>query len=144
MTPSLTGHCDVPVPDDNGLAVCVRSHEVPNTLRGFEVQHDNRMITVFSASNYCGSTGNFGAVLRYGPSLLTAPPFMPPSTPLALCFIPHAAESFKLGHEACRHLGGISMQKDLFTDIRISIPMCIPIPDIPVDHSHSRFHLHKH
>jgi len=49
----------------NGLSLVIRSHEVPENLRGFEDRHDGRLITVFSASNYCGSTGNYGAVVVF-------------------------------------------------------------------------------
>ena len=38
----------------NALSLCIRSHEVPGSLRGFEDRHDGRLITVFTASNYCG------------------------------------------------------------------------------------------
>lgn len=48
---------------NNSLSLCIRSHEVPNSLRGFEDKHDGRLITVFTASNYCGQTGNYGAGL---------------------------------------------------------------------------------
>ena len=49
----------------NALSLCIRSHEVPASLRGFEDRHDGRLITVFTASNYCGQTGNFGAVVIF-------------------------------------------------------------------------------
>jgi len=50
---------------NNALSLCIRSHEVPNSLRGFEDRHDGRLITVFTASNYCGQTGNYGAVVIF-------------------------------------------------------------------------------
>ncbi|CAE8666509.1 unnamed protein product, partial [Polarella glacialis] len=31
--------------------------------RGFAKEHDGRCVTVFSASNYCGNGGNYGAVI---------------------------------------------------------------------------------
>ena len=42
--------------DDNNLDLLVRSHEVKD--EGYEVTHDGRVITVFSAPNYCDSMGN--------------------------------------------------------------------------------------
>ncbi len=48
--------------DKNNLDMMVRSHEV--RMQGFDVMHDNRVITIFSAPNYCGQTGNLGAVLK--------------------------------------------------------------------------------
>jgi len=50
---------------DNSLSLCIRSHEVPISLRGFEERHDGRLLTVFSASNYCGQAGNYGAVVVF-------------------------------------------------------------------------------
>ena len=37
--------------DDNGLKLLVRSHEVKPD--GYELMHEGRCITVFSAPNYC-------------------------------------------------------------------------------------------
>ncbi|CAE7829800.1 ppt1 [Symbiodinium sp. CCMP2592] len=47
----------------NRLRFLVRSHQVPEDGRGFQKQHNDRCVTVFSASNYCGDGGNFGAVI---------------------------------------------------------------------------------
>jgi hypothetical protein len=45
----------------------VRSHEcIPE---GFEVLHHGRLITVFSASRYCGTQTNKGAFITFGPDL---------------------------------------------------------------------------
>lgn len=40
----------------------VRGHQVMD--EGYSLYCNNRLITVFSASNYCGDTGNAGAVLK--------------------------------------------------------------------------------
>ena len=48
----------------NRLRMIVRSHEVPRSMSGVAVQHDGRLITVFSASNYCGRIGNTGGARR--------------------------------------------------------------------------------
>lgn len=45
---------------DNGLTCVIRSHEMK--YEGFEWKHNQRCLTVFSAANYCGICGNFGAV----------------------------------------------------------------------------------
>lgn len=37
--------------DKNGLELLVRSHEVKE--EGYEIEHDGRLITVFSVPNYC-------------------------------------------------------------------------------------------
>eukprot|EP00933_Yihiella_yeosuensis_P075186 TRINITY_DN8441_c1_g1_i1.p1 TRINITY_DN8441_c1_g1~~TRINITY_DN8441_c1_g1_i1.p1 ORF type:complete len:924 (+),score=199.43 TRINITY_DN8441_c1_g1_i1:169-2940(+) len=47
----------------NRLRFMVRSHQVPEDGRGFAKQHEGRCVTVFSASNYCGNGGNYGAVI---------------------------------------------------------------------------------
>eukprot|EP00971_Amphidinium_carterae_P220251 4372583-Amphidinium_carterae.1 len=47
----------------NRLRFLVRSHQLPDDGRGFLKQHEGRCVTIFSASNYCGSGGNHGAVL---------------------------------------------------------------------------------
>ncbi|KAL0127518.1 hypothetical protein PUN28_003062 [Cardiocondyla obscurior] len=45
----------------NSLDYIVRSHEVKN--EGYEVGHDGKCITVFSAPNYCDTMGNRGAFI---------------------------------------------------------------------------------
>eukprot|EP00668_Euglena_longa_P001310 GGOE01001550.1.p1 GENE.GGOE01001550.1~~GGOE01001550.1.p1 ORF type:complete len:870 (+),score=263.78 GGOE01001550.1:356-2611(+) len=49
----------------NKLKMLIRSHEVPTSNKGFDVTHNNRLVTVFSASNYCGHRGNSGAVMVF-------------------------------------------------------------------------------
>uniref|UniRef100_A0A1J3HMB1 Serine/threonine-protein phosphatase 5 n=1 Tax=Noccaea caerulescens TaxID=107243 RepID=A0A1J3HMB1_NOCCA len=49
--------------DDNNLELLVRSHEVKD--EGYEVDHDGKLITVFSAPNYCDQMGNKGAFIRF-------------------------------------------------------------------------------
>ncbi|GIL91320.1 hypothetical protein Vretimale_17737 [Volvox reticuliferus] len=49
--------------DANGLDLIVRSHEVKE--EGYEVEHNGRLITVFSAPNYCDQMGNKGAFVRF-------------------------------------------------------------------------------
>lgn len=51
----------------NNLDVIVRSHEVKQD--GYEVAHDGRCVTIFSAPNYCDSVGNKGAYIKVGPEL---------------------------------------------------------------------------
>ena len=41
----------------------VRSHEVKD--EGYEVEADGRLITIFSAPNYCDQMGNKGAFIRF-------------------------------------------------------------------------------
>jgi serine/threonine-protein phosphatase 5 len=48
--------------ETNNLKAIIRSHEV--RMGGYSVEHDGKCITVFSAPNYCDSTGNLGAVIN--------------------------------------------------------------------------------
>ncbi|XP_022944343.1 serine/threonine-protein phosphatase 5-like [Cucurbita moschata] len=48
---------------DNNLDLLVRSHEVKD--EGYEIEHDGKLITVFSAPNYCDQMGNKGAFIRF-------------------------------------------------------------------------------
>lgn len=54
----------------NDLDYIIRSHEVKQ--EGYEVAHDGKCITVFSAPNYCDAMGNLGAIIT-----LTAPKLEP-------------------------------------------------------------------
>jgi serine/threonine-protein phosphatase 5 len=49
--------------DNNGLELLVRSHEVK--MDGYEVECDGRLVTIFSAANYCDSVGNKGAFIKF-------------------------------------------------------------------------------
>ena len=47
--------------ENNSLEYIIRSHEVKDN--GYEVTHDGKCITVFSAPNYCDTMGNKGAFI---------------------------------------------------------------------------------
>lgn len=49
--------------DDNGLNILVRSHEMKQN--GYEEEANGRVITIFSAPNYCDQMGNKGAFIRF-------------------------------------------------------------------------------
>jgi serine/threonine-protein phosphatase 5 len=53
--------------ENNGLEAVIRSHEV--RMEGYEVEHDGKCITVFSAPKYCDTTENKGAYINIGPDL---------------------------------------------------------------------------
>jgi len=46
---------------DNNLELVIRSHEVKD--KGYQIEHDGKLITVFSAANYCDQVGNQGAIV---------------------------------------------------------------------------------
>ncbi|XP_059663313.1 serine/threonine-protein phosphatase 5-like isoform X1 [Cornus florida] len=61
---------------ENNLDLVVRSHEVKD--EGYEIEHDGKLITVFSAPNYCDQMGNKGAFIRFEgpimkPNIVTFP-----------------------------------------------------------------------
>lgn len=47
----------------NDLDIIIRSHQVRD--EGFSVEHGGRLITVFSAPNYCDTMGNKGAIVQF-------------------------------------------------------------------------------
>jgi len=49
--------------DNNGLDLVIRSHEMKD--EGYEVAADGRLITIFSAPNYCDQMGNKGAFILF-------------------------------------------------------------------------------
>jgi serine/threonine-protein phosphatase 5 len=59
--------------DRNGLDLIVRSHEVKE--EGYEVAHDGRLVTVFSAPNYCDQMGNKGAFAVFKGSDMAHPEY---------------------------------------------------------------------
>lgn len=74
--------------DNNGLDVVVRSHEMKE--EGYEVAADGRLITIFSAPNYCDQMGNKGAFIRFDHK-------MKPS------FVQFAAVPVRLPYNSLRH-----------------------------------------
>lgn len=52
----------------NNLSFVIRSHEMKE--EGYEVEHDGKLITVFSAPNYCDEMGNRGAFIRLKGSVM--------------------------------------------------------------------------
>ncbi|KAJ3441683.1 serine/threonine-protein phosphatase [Anaeramoeba flamelloides] len=51
----------------NNLDLIIRSHEMK--LAGYEIMHERKLITVFSAPNYYGTSGNRGAIVRFDSKL---------------------------------------------------------------------------
>jgi protein phosphatase len=49
----------------------VRAHQC--VMDGFERFSRGKLVTVFSATNYCGSEGNAGAILQIGRGLIVVP-----------------------------------------------------------------------
>ena len=47
----------------NHLKLLVRSHEV--RMEGYSIEQGNKVITVFSAPNYCDVRGNKGAIIIF-------------------------------------------------------------------------------
>lgn len=53
----------------NNSELLIRSHEVKND--GYEKTHADRVITIFSAPNYCDFTGNKAAFIRLDGKTMT-------------------------------------------------------------------------
>jgi len=58
----------------NDLKLVIRSHEMKE--EGYEIEHSGKLITVFSAPNYCDQMGNKGAFIRLDGKTMT-PKFTP-------------------------------------------------------------------
>ena len=48
---------------ENNLKLLIRPHEV--RMEGYEIEHGGKLITVFSAPNYCVRSGNKGALIKF-------------------------------------------------------------------------------
>ena len=73
----------------NGMGLLIRSHQVPSTGYGYEDMHDGKLITIFSASNYCGTQGNWGGVLVFSePGNYTIKQYMAPPLHQVRCSAP--------------------------------------------------------
>ena len=48
--------------NNNNLQLVCRAHQLVS--EGYKFSHNNKLITVFSAPNYCGNCGNDGAVMK--------------------------------------------------------------------------------
>ncbi|KAL1825893.1 hypothetical protein DCAR_0314087 [Daucus carota subsp. sativus] len=66
----------------NNLQLILRAHEC--VMDGFERFAQGRLITVFSATNYCGTARNAGAILVVGRDLVIVPKLIHPLPP-AIC-----------------------------------------------------------
>mmetsp|Transcript_3467 Transcript_3467/g.7218 ORF Transcript_3467/g.7218 Transcript_3467/m.7218 type:complete len:903 (-) Transcript_3467:555-3263(-) len=66
----------------NELQLIVRAHEC--VMDGFERFAQGRLITVFSATNYCGTANNAGAILVIGRDLVVVPKLIHPLPPQAV------------------------------------------------------------
>lgn len=53
----------------NDLKMVIRSHEMKE--EGYQVEHSGKLVTVFSAPNYCDQMGNKGAFIRLDAETLT-------------------------------------------------------------------------
>ena len=56
----------------NNLAAVIRAHQVPANQRGISFHHNQKLVTIFTASNYCGTSQNYGGVAVFTPTLFPA------------------------------------------------------------------------
>ena len=64
---------------ENSLQIIVRAHEC--VMDGFERFAGGQLITLFSATNYCGTANNAGAILVVGRDLVMVPKLIHPVPP---------------------------------------------------------------
>ncbi|KAI3832529.1 hypothetical protein MKW98_002075 [Papaver atlanticum] len=67
--------------NNNDLQLIVRAHEC--VMDGFERFAQGHLITLFSATNYCGTANNAGAILVLGRDLVVVPKLIHPLPPAA-------------------------------------------------------------
>ena len=68
--------------ETNGIQMIVRAHEC--VMDGFERFAQGQLLTVFSATNYCGTANNAGAILVLGRDLTLYPKLIHPLPPIAM------------------------------------------------------------
>ncbi|KAL8427440.1 hypothetical protein Efla_003887 [Eimeria flavescens] len=91
-------------PDVTDAFLTKNNLEVPTNLRGFEPVHDGRCVTLFSASNYCGTTGNYGGVIIFEANL---------SFEIQEYMAPTLQEIHQLHHETCAATMKVLLQKKM-------------------------------
>ncbi|KAI4340518.1 hypothetical protein MLD38_025346 [Melastoma candidum] len=67
--------------NNNNLQLIIRAHEC--VMDGFERFAQGHLITLFSATNYCGTANNAGAILVLGRDLVVVPKLIHPLPPAA-------------------------------------------------------------
>jgi len=65
---------------NNAMQIIVRAHEC--VMDGFERFAQGHLITLFSATNYCGTANNAGAILVLGRDLIMVPKLIHPLPPM--------------------------------------------------------------
>ncbi|XWS52782.1 hypothetical protein CRYUN_Cryun11dG0101900 [Craigia yunnanensis] len=85
--------------NNNDLQLIVRAHEC--VMDGFERFAQGHLITLFSATNYCGTANNAGAILVLGRDLVVVPKLIHP--------LPPAMSSLEVSPE--RHIEDTWMQE---------------------------------
>lgn len=68
--------------ETNGIHMIIRAHEC--VMDGFERFAQGQLLTVFSATNYCGTANNAGAILVLGRDLTLYPKLIHPLPPIAM------------------------------------------------------------
>ena len=91
--------------DSQKINMIIRAHEC--VLSGFQSHFNGRLMTVFSASNYCGLVGNLSAVLMIDDGDITPKALMPLGYPMRSKGIKHSAGVVKpsMANRSCRKLG---------------------------------------
>lgn len=88
----------------NGLSLIVRSHEVK--MNGYEVHHGGKLVTVFSAPNYCDKIGNLGAYL-----ILREPGMVPEYNTFECSVHPHNVSPMQYVDKSIKYLTTLIAQQ---------------------------------
>eukprot|EP00879_Flechtneria_rotunda_P009230 GHRR01009663.1.p1 GENE.GHRR01009663.1~~GHRR01009663.1.p1 ORF type:complete len:698 (+),score=243.22 GHRR01009663.1:1376-3469(+) len=100
----------------NNLQMIVRAHEC--VMDGFERFAQGHLITLFSATNYCGTAGNAGAILVLGRDLVMVPKLIHPVPPTT----PHTPDSSSPLDEDTAHNAGADTWMTQVNDERPPTP----------------------
>jgi diadenosine tetraphosphatase ApaH/serine/threonine PP2A family protein phosphatase len=97
--------------NDNNLSMIIRAHEC--VMDGFERFAGGSLITVFSATDYCGKHKNAGAVLILGKNAEITPKLIYPSTVMSNNWMDDEEALKKRPPTPPRWKSGIAVQKNM-------------------------------
>ena len=104
----------------NNLAAVIRAHQVPANQRGISFHHKHKLVTIFTASNYCGTSQNYGGVAVFTPTLF-------PSLALNKTLFEHWAPPLSVIRDV------VSKHQNATQDVRVFIAHEIEADRAPIE-----------